>query len=297
MPDAANLIPASVRESDVEIRHCVSTDDYEAVYALQGETWGTEASVLVSTPILKVAQRVGGVTAGAFAPDGTLLGFVFGMTGPQHGRLVHWSDMLAVRPEARDLGLGRRLKAFQREACLALGVAAMQWTYDPLVARNAHLNLMRLGAWPIEYVPEMYGNSDSPLHAGFGTDRFIVEWPLADGAARPGTALVPQLSAIDGAPLLTSATHVDVAPVAAGAALVRIAIPSDIHAVAAAAPATAVAWRRHTREAFEAVLAAGYRAVGVQRAVGASHDVAYLFVHPAVAATLGLDAAPASHPS
>ena len=42
-----------------------------------------------------------------------MLGFVFGMTGVQEGRLVHWSDLLAVRPEARDRGIGRRLKLFQ----------------------------------------------------------------------------------------------------------------------------------------------------------------------------------------
>ena len=75
-----------------------------------------------------------------------MLGFVFGMTGVQDGRLVHWSDLLAVRPEARDRGLGRRLKLYQRSLVAELGVTRMLWTYDPLVARNAHLNLNALGA-------------------------------------------------------------------------------------------------------------------------------------------------------
>lgn len=239
----------------VTIRHCATAADYAAVYALQAETWGREAAVLVCTPILKVAQRTGGITAGAFDADGRLLGFVFGLTGPQGGRLVHWSDMLAVRPEVRDMGLGRRLKAFQRDACRAMGVAAIQWTYDPLVARNAHLNLARLGARPVEYVVDMYADSDSPLHTGIGTDRFVVEWPVTD--APPASApLVP-----DPCPILTDGPHLHLDLLAERLPLVAVRIPDDIHAVAAADLSHARQWRTSTRTAFQAAFAAGYRCV------------------------------------
>ncbi len=92
--------------------------------------------------------------------------------------------MLAVHPAARDLGLGRRLKLYQREQLLPLGVESVLWTYDPLEARNAHLNFNRLGVEVEEYVEEMYadpmgGEMGSELARGIGTDRFIVRWEIA----------------------------------------------------------------------------------------------------------------------
>ena len=133
--------------------------------------------------MLKVTQYIGGVTAGAFDPDGRLLGFVFGMMGSMDGRLVHWSDLLAVHPDARNKGLGRRLKLFQRQLLLPLGVETMFWTYDPLVTKNAYLNIVRLGARPTEYVVDMYGaDTHSAMQGGIGTDRFVVAWDLAPKA-------------------------------------------------------------------------------------------------------------------
>src|SRR6201999_2681869 len=112
----------------------------------------------------------------------------FGLTGVRGGRLVHWSHMLAVAPGARDLGLGTRLKLFQRDLLRELGVLSVLWTYDPLEARNAHLNLNRLGAEVVEYVEDMYaGEMGSDLAEGIGTDRFIVDWRI-DGEPGGGKA-------------------------------------------------------------------------------------------------------------
>jgi predicted GNAT superfamily acetyltransferase len=270
--------PSSVHESEsIVLRHCASAADYAAVYALQEETWGSSASVLVSTPILKVAPRVGGITAGAFDAQGRLLGFVFGLTGPQGGRLIHWSDMLAVRPEARDLRLGRRLKAFQREACRAIGVEAMQWTYDPLVARNAHLNLSALGAHVVEYVTNMYSDSDSPLHAGLGTDRLVVEWPI--DAARESRQSADANNGRD-ALLLTDGETLTLAPLSRRAPAVRIPVPADIHAVLANDPARAQRWRECTREAFVAAHAAGYTVNFFARAIN-DHALSAYVLTPA----------------
>src|SRR5205085_3600896 len=136
-------------------------------------TWGESFAEAVPGSILKICQKVGGVAAGAFEVGGEerLLGFVFGLTGVRHGRLAHWSHMLAVLPEARDLGLGTRLKLYQRDLLLPLGVESVLWTFDPLEARNAHLNLNRLGAEVLEYVEDMYaGELGSELSKGIGTD-------------------------------------------------------------------------------------------------------------------------------
>lgn len=127
---------------------------------------GLGFSERVPTAILKVSQILGGVAAGAYSEDGDLEGFVFGMTGIRDGQLVHWSDMLAVIEHARDAGLGTKLKAYQREQVLARGVEKMLWTFDPLQSRNAYLNFAKLGIVVQEYVENMYGETDSPLHQG-----------------------------------------------------------------------------------------------------------------------------------
>jgi len=139
---------------------------------------GEGFSERVAVAILKVSQRLGGVAAGAYDVEGGLAGFVFGMTGVQDGEIVHWSDMLAVRPESQDTGLGMRLKAYQRGELIAKWITRMLWTYDPLEAKNAHFNLNKLGATAGEFVQDMYGRTDSPLHRGIGTDRFVPTWAM-----------------------------------------------------------------------------------------------------------------------
>src|SRR5205085_11522647 len=143
--------------SAVDVRPLRTLEELHACVELQRETWGNEFTDVVPASILKVSQRVGGVAAGAFNEQNRLLGFVYGLTGIENGRIVHWSDMLAVRPEARNLGLGRRLKEFQRRAVQKLGGVVIYWTYDPLVARNAHLNFNVFGVCIAEYVENMYG--------------------------------------------------------------------------------------------------------------------------------------------
>jgi predicted GNAT superfamily acetyltransferase len=86
--------------------------------------------------------------------------------------------MLAVLPEYRNAGLGRRLKLAQREDALARGFDLMEWTYDPLEIKNAHLNIARLGAISRRYQPDFYGSSSSPLQGGLPTDRLYAEWWL-----------------------------------------------------------------------------------------------------------------------
>lgn len=158
----------------ITIRHLSGADELDACVRMQREIWG--GNWIVPHPMLLVAQKTGGILAGAFDDDDpTLLGFVFGMAGLVGGEIVHWSDMLAVRSDARNRGIGRALKEFQRQTILAMGIKTMYWTYDPQVAKNAHLNLNVLGAQVTEYVPDMYGP---------GTDRFIVRWCL-DGRAPP----------------------------------------------------------------------------------------------------------------
>ena len=207
-----------------------------------------------------VDAEAGGIAAGAFAADGRIVGFVYGLTGVRDRQVFHWSHMLAVDPEARDLGLGTRLKLYQRELLLPLGVERVEWTYDPLEARNAHLNLNHLGAAPAEYVRDMYeGEFGSELAKGIGTDRFIVAWEIASDR------VVRRLAEGPPDPAEVRRRYGD-APVAGpgdedlpDAPRVRVEIPGDVQAVKAANPARAQAYRASTRRAFEHYLAGGWK--------------------------------------
>jgi predicted GNAT superfamily acetyltransferase len=263
MPEAQNqasvsTVPAEADE--VVLRPLATHEEYGACVELQKATWGDDFNEVIPATILKIANRVGGLTAGAFR-RARLVGFVFGLTGVEDGRLVHWSHMLGVRPEARDAGLGARLKAYQRELLAARGVEVIYWTFDPLVARNAHLNLNKLGAEVREYVPDMYPDSSSTLHR-FGTDRFVVGWRVgaadsagvserANGRARGVTP--------GGAPVVNEA-----GPLGAlvDAAVVRIEVPADVQAVPAE---VAQRWRASTRDAFVHYLGRSYAVAGFER--------------------------------
>jgi predicted GNAT superfamily acetyltransferase len=98
--------------------------------------------------------------------------------GTRGGRPYLHSHMLAVRTAYRNYGLGRSLKLAQRDDALARGFELIEWTFDPLEIKNAHLNLVRLGAISRRYSVNHYGFSSSPLQGGLPTDRLVAEWWL-----------------------------------------------------------------------------------------------------------------------
>ena len=263
-------------QSEIILRRLSTHEDYKACVALQKETWGGDFVECVPPAILMVSQKIGGVTAGAFDASGKLLGFVFGMTGVKDGRLVHWSDMLAVRPEVRDLGLGQKLKLYQRELVREIGVEAIYWTYDPLVARNAHLNLNRLGVKVSEYVPDMYGEDMAgELNRGLGTDRFVVEWDISE-ARETGTSVEHGQTAhsqfIILGPVVNTKQGDDGSPMPMIRELpkvraVRVEIPDDIQAEKATSLQRAGEWRASTRHALMFYLQRGYQVTGFFRDV------------------------------
>jgi chorismate synthase len=247
---------------EVTIRPLTSETELAEGVAIQRLTWGDRFTELVPASVLQISQKVGGVAAGAFDPNGHMVGFVFGLSGVRHGRLVHWSHMLAVRPEARGMGLGKRLKVYQRDVLLAAGIVEVRWTFDPLVAQNANLNLNALGADVEDYVPDMYGgDTGSDLHSGLGTDRLIVLWMIGD-------AKVERAIAGKGPALPAGAARAPVANPGAvlgempAGPVIRIEVPPDIQHVKATSFQSARAWRDTTRRAFLRYLERGYRVSG-----------------------------------
>ncbi len=245
----------------IEIRSLDGLEEFQACVDLQCETWGEGFSDVVPPSILKVAQRVGGVVLGAFGADRKLVGFVFGLTGVERGRVVHWSDMLAVRPEARNIGVGRRLKEEQRKVVRELGGDVIYWTFDPLVGRNAHLNLNKLGVRASEYVVDMYGITDSTLHGGVPTDRLIVAWPTRDDeiAERLGES-ERALASLDccQSPVVTSEWIAEVTGATILPHCVRVEVPADGETLLLTNPGEAGRWRLSVREGMRWGLASGY---------------------------------------
>lgn len=269
-----------LRREDIAYRRLESDADFEQCLELQRATWGNDFRELVPPTILRIGLKVGGIAEGAFDPGDRLLGFVFGLSGIRRGRIAHWSHMLAVYEEARGLGVGRLLKERQRELLLRLGCEVVYWTYDPLVARNANLNLCRLGAVPEEYVRDMYGaDTGSVVHSGLGTDRFVVAWEIASPrvvAALGGHGVPPQ-------PLPDAGSLLAITDLATGALLevprgdaelaeapeYFVEVPENIELVKAAAFDEARRWRAATRAALEHGFANGFQVTGLARgAVG-----------------------------
>ena len=288
IPEYEVLAASPADAASYTIHPLETLDELRACVRLQEEVWGPGFSQAAPVSIIKVSQRLGGVVGAAFDADGEMVAFVFGLTGIERGDVVHWSHMLAVRPGLRNAGLGRRLKSWQRERCRAVGVRRMYWTFDPLESRNAWLNLGRLGIVVREYVQDLYGASDSPLHQGIGTDRFVASWVLDDprveerlagrGVPPPSWSEVRELPraftvTFNGdlprpGPVETSAT--------VGDALL-VPVPADIQEVKAADPELAVAWREATRGVLLSRLGAGWE---VTELVRSPEPVSYYLLRP-----------------
>ncbi len=262
---------ATARESDaagaIEVRTITTLSEFQACVELQEDVWGPGFTDRVPASLLHVAADIGGVVIGAFQ-RGVLIGMVFGVAGFDGGERVHWSHMLAVRGSARDLGVGRTLKEAQRETLAQRGVTRMSWTFDPLVAKNAFLNLNRLGARVVRYVNDMYGTSTSPLHHGTPTDRLIVT--VDTRATAPMHTVIdcePQRQ-----PMLTITLSAD--DVAVNTAVpppsLWIEVPSDVQRVREHAPEAVAAWRLAVRNHFTWALDHGYEVQALERDVNAS---------------------------
>jgi predicted GNAT superfamily acetyltransferase len=161
----------------VVIRNCHGLDEMADCVALQKEVWNFTDAELVPLRMFIVAEKVGGQVIGAF-DSGKLVAFALSVPGARGRRSYLHSQMLAVRAEYRNAGLGRQIKMFQREDAISRGFELMEWTFDPLEIKNAYLNIERLGAITRRYSVNQYGITSSPLQGGLPSDRLVAEWWL-----------------------------------------------------------------------------------------------------------------------
>ena len=255
--------------------HLLETmDEMSAVEALQRDVWpGSETDVVPAHLLITVVHN-GGVVLGAFV-DEKLVGFVFGFPGleftPDGPRPKHCSHMAGVLPEHRDSGIGFALKRAQWQMVRHQSLDHVTWTYDPLLSRNAYLNIARLGAVCSTYRRTEYGDMRDELNAGLPSDRFQVDWWISTKRVerRLGKHARPTLN-------LSHLTRVGVRPFymvgsgagnfirppdhvpGLGAQLVAAEVPSDFVTMKAADLNLARDWRFFSREFFETAFAKGY---------------------------------------
>jgi predicted GNAT superfamily acetyltransferase len=208
----------------VEIRELQSSEIAIAQEVI-GAVWGPQQ--IPQSNLLRAFAHAGSTLLGAELGDrpvGTTLGFL----GWEGGLHLH-SHMTAVIPTHLSSGVGYALKLWQRAVCLREGIGEIRWTYDPLVARNAQFNLVKLGAVVMAMHPNFYGSMDDMVNAGEESDRFEVSW-------RTDSPRV--LAALGGSPLRPTG-------------VVRShAIPPDYTTLSRTDPAAARAARTAARDAL-----------------------------------------------
>ena len=186
---------------DYTIRTCTSRDELAACLRLQKKIWGYSDLEVYPLRLFVNLGHIGGHAIGAFTPQGKMVGFVASMPAWRGRRRYFHSLSLGVLPEHENRGVGRGLKLAQRELALAAGVELIEWTFDPLRAKNAFLNLMRLWAICRRYLSDYYGEVDSDFQRGLPSDRLVAEWwinsarvcRILQGKTRPGANNPPAI--------------------------------------------------------------------------------------------------------
>jgi predicted GNAT superfamily acetyltransferase len=238
---------------------------------LFADIWERQGVPPISSDTMKALAHSGNYVVGARL-DGRLVGGLVGWIGGFPPRDLHMhSHILGVVADVQARGVGFYLKQHQRRWCLDRGLSVVEWTFDPLVRRNANFNLTKLGAEAREYLVNVYGTMADGINAGEESDRLLISWrldspgALAAAEGRPAEPQVDDLLGGGGSVLLSVGPREE--PVA-GEVTTPVAlcqVPADIVALRQSDPALARAWRLAARQALVGALSAGYRVSGATR--------------------------------
>jgi predicted GNAT superfamily acetyltransferase len=244
---------AAAARAGVEIA-ALDGRDVALAQGLIGGQWGSQQ--IPQSNLLLAVAHAGNTLLGA-TRNGEAVGVVLGFLGWEGGLHLH-SHMTAVVTGEQSRGVGYALKLWQRATCLDHGVDEIRWTYDPLIARNAHFNLRKLGADVVAFHPDFYGAMDDAVNAGDASDRFEVAWRLRSSRV---------LAAVAGHRVPVTGT------------VGTLDIPADYDRLRHTDPAGAREVRQTSREAFQRLGPAG---LGVEWERGR-----YVFVRPRVGGAHG----------
>jgi predicted GNAT superfamily acetyltransferase len=223
--------------SNINIRPLTSLADQELGRMIFDKTWAMDAGTEITPNLLQAMIHSGAYLSGAFI-DGECVGAAFAFPATSGGLHLH-SHMTAVLDIFRDKGIGYTLKVDQYKWAKQNNYKEITWTFDPLVARNAKLNILKLGVDISAYYPNFYGDMPDELNAGDESDRVMASLKVVGDVPTPRTAIsAPDKSAV------------------------LIAIPSDIVAIRGKDLAENLRWRRSVRDEFVGVLARGGKVIG-----------------------------------
>jgi predicted GNAT superfamily acetyltransferase len=251
---------AASARAGIEVRVLHGIEEMRAASAVLDQIWEAEDGAPQVEPRLMVAlSEAGGYLVGALDGDqivAAAVGF------PRHPTGLH-SHITGVLPASSNRGVGTALKLHQRAWCLARGIPAVTWTFDPLVARNAHLNLTRLGATVEKYLIDVYGPMNDALNRDDPSDRLLVRWDLAGfRCGEPddlgGEVLVDER---DGVPVSTQLHRLR----SDRRERLLVAVPPDIEFLRRKNPEAAKRWRSAVREAMSTALDTGWVVDGFDR--------------------------------
>lgn len=267
---AARAALAAAAAAGVEVREITGLEDLAAVERLYDGIWRRDAAPPVTAELMRALGKAGSYVAGAFE-GAALVGACVAFFGAPTEQVLH-SHITGVSAAVRGRSVGFALKLHQRAWALDRGLEAVAWTFDPLLRRNAHLNLAKLAAAPAEYLPNFYGGMRDGLNGADDSDRLLVHWSLA---AQQVVAAAAGVSApADAAAERSRGAVVAVGTSARGAPVpgpldgevCLVAVPGDVEAVRAADPGLAGEWRLAVREALATLMGTGGRVTGFDRA-------------------------------
>jgi predicted GNAT superfamily acetyltransferase len=290
-----------------------NVDDMAKVEDIQRQVWPESETEVVPAHLLLTAVHNGGVAIGAYfspseevagsreSPTDRMVGFVFGFPGiyttPDGPRPKHCSHMMGVLPGYRDQGLGFALKRAQWQMVRHQGLDRITWTFDPLLSRNAYLNITRLGGVCNTYLRDAYGQMRDNLNFGLPSDRLQIDWWINTARVERRLSSKPRL-ALDLAHFLPAGARIInpteprsdgwIHPRDSGPdpkadfeqeTLLLLEIPPDFLALKAVSPDIALAWRLHTRAWFEDLFKRGYLITDFIHLPGISARSFYVLSH------------------
>jgi predicted GNAT superfamily acetyltransferase len=267
---ATRAATMAARVAGVSVRELTDLAELNGVVDLFATIWGRSGNPPVTIELLRAFTKAGNYVAGAFEDD-RLIGACVGFFHEPAGDALH-SHIAGVAPHATGRRVGFALKLHQRAWALTRGVSEIAWTFDPLVARNAYFNLVKLAARPAEYLTNFYGPMLDALNGDQDSDRLLVRWQLRDRAVALAStggaagAVAEEELAVAAVLALSVAQDGGPVPGRLDGATSLVAVPRDIQGLRAADPGMAQRWRVAVRDTLTGLIGGGGRIDGFDRA-------------------------------
>jgi predicted GNAT superfamily acetyltransferase len=265
--DASADAARAASAAGVEIRVLTDLAGQSLARQLFDQTWSADGDTQVTSNLMQALVHSGAYVSGAFIGD-RIVGAAFAFPGRDSSG--HWhlhSHLAAVLEDVRDRRIGAALKWHQRSWAIQNGYETITWTFDPLVRRNARLNLLKLGVYVCDYYEDFYGDMADALNAGDATDRAMARWELLSDRTMRAAA---SLNGLDPDPipigaivaLSVEADEPVVLQISSSADVLLVALPADIIDIREKNPALAARWRMAVRSVLSPVLASGMEITG-----------------------------------